>query len=288
MNNRNWVLITGGTSGIGESTVVLLVKHGYEVITTGRNEKQLAILDEYSDKIHPVYLDLINRRSITDAVEQINRILAGSPLDILINNAGYAQSGFLLDLRIEQVDRQLQTNLINCFYLTSMLVPSMLKASDPRIIFIGSIVGTMRTPWTGVYSISKAALAALTDILRLELQPLGIRVSRLDLGSVATQLQQHTIRSSEWIDQQQSYYAKIYDWLEETSYQSFYSLPAIPSTKVSEKILKLITTRNLKSHYTLPRTAGFLLFIYKLIPQPLKEYLARRHFQLNEAHINRP
>lgn len=188
MNKKN-VLITGATSGIGEATALLLSKKQFNLILCGRREDRLQKLkDELSASTSVTTLSFDVREK-----EEVKRALDSLPdnrksIDVLINNAGNAhgldpiQSGSL-----EDWDAMMDINVKGLLYVSREVIPGMTKRKAGHIINLGSIAGKEVYPNGNVYCASKFAVDALTQGMRLDLNPFGIKVTSINPGLVDTE-----------------------------------------------------------------------------------------------------
>jgi NAD(P)-dependent dehydrogenase (short-subunit alcohol dehydrogenase family) len=164
------VLVTGASSGIGQACAVRLTRSGWRVLAGVRRA------GEAPDGTEEVLLD------VTDPPP-----LELRELDGLVNNAGIAVAGPLEFLPADELRRQLEVNVVGQLRLVQMLLPA-LRASRGRIVNIGSISGRSALPFLGAYAMSKFALEAMSDALRIELRPWGIRVAIVEPGTIRTQM----------------------------------------------------------------------------------------------------
>lgn len=185
------VLITGCSSGIGAALAREFRKHGHCVYATARRVESLAPL--VAEGIQGVALDVNDDAAIDRAFERVSR--EAGHLDLLVNNAGLSQVGAVVDLTREDLRRQYETNVIAPVIVTGKAV-ALLRAAVALngaavVANVGSIVGLFATPYAGAYCSSKAALHSLTDALRLELAPFGIRVVSIQPGGVRSRFGEH-------------------------------------------------------------------------------------------------
>ena len=176
------ILITGCSSGIGQALALEFKKRGHTVFATARQAQALANLTEMG--LNAVVLDVTSQQSIDNAREQIQS--QTNRLDMLINNAGYGQFGAVLDTDSNALRRQFETNVIAPVALSRTFLPLLRASSSACIANIGSISGIATTPFAGAYCASKAALHALSDAMRMELEPLGVRVVTVQPGGIAS------------------------------------------------------------------------------------------------------
>jgi NAD(P)-dependent dehydrogenase (short-subunit alcohol dehydrogenase family) len=161
-------VVTGASSGIGQATAARLARSGWRVLAGVRRP------GEAPEGTEEVLLD------VTDPP-----LLELDGLGGLVNNAGIAVAGPLEFLPPDELRRQLEVNVVGQLRMTQMLLPA-LRAARGRIVNIGSISGRSSLPFLGAYAMSKFALEAMTDALRVELRPWGIHVAIVEPGSIKT------------------------------------------------------------------------------------------------------
>jgi NAD(P)-dependent dehydrogenase (short-subunit alcohol dehydrogenase family) len=185
------ILITGCSSGIGAALAREFGKRGHRVYATARRRESLASLE--AEGIIGLALDVDDDGSIAGAFDAVTRDVGH--LDMLVNNAGFSQVGAVVDLTREDLRRQYETNVIAPVMVTRKAVPLLRAAvasnGSALVANVGSIVGLFSTPFAGAYCSSKAALHSLTDALRMELAPFGIRVVSIQPGGVRSHFGQH-------------------------------------------------------------------------------------------------
>ena len=175
------VLITGCSTGIGRDLAQRLTQSGYTVVATAR--KVDCLKDVQAALKLP--LDVTQPESINQAVERT--LQQFGRIDVLVNNAGYAIRGAVEEIPIEQAQQLFDVNVFGVMRVIQAVAPHMRQYKAGRIINVSSVVGKLVTPANGAYSASKFALEALSDALRLELAPFGIRVVLIEPGSIKTQ-----------------------------------------------------------------------------------------------------
>lgn len=147
------VLITGCSSGIGHALSLEFYRRGFEVIATAINRDSLNQLEEAG--ITTLSLNVNERTQIAEVLVAIMR--QNGSIDILINNAGFAQMGPIIEIPQELMQAQFQTNVFSPLYLSQQVVPIMKKAGKGLIVNMGSISGVATSPFSGPYCASKAA-----------------------------------------------------------------------------------------------------------------------------------
>ncbi|WP_243383710.1 SDR family oxidoreductase [Geothrix alkalitolerans] len=161
---RNWVLITGCSTGIGRALVTLCREAGWGVVATARRPETLSDLPAGED-LRVLPLDVTDETSIFAAVTACE----GLPLKALINNAGYGQVGPLELLRAEELRAQFETNVIGLHQMTNAFLPLLRREPGARILQVASMLGRLSIPLAGPYNASKHAVVALAETLRLEI-----------------------------------------------------------------------------------------------------------------------
>jgi len=185
MTDRSTVLITGTSTGIGETCARTLVARGYEVVAGVRSAEDGQRLAALAPGLHWILLDVTNAAAIAAAVETVGGLVGSRGLAGLVNNAGIVVGGPLEYVTVAELRQQLEVNVIGLHAVTAAFLPLIRRATG-RIIHIGSISGRIASPFTGPYAASKHAVEALTDALRLELAPDGIQVAVIEPGQVNT------------------------------------------------------------------------------------------------------
>lgn len=176
-------LVTGASAGIGEATARRLLKDGYRVFAAARRLDRMAGLAAEGAEL--IDLDLTLDASIVAAVETI-RARAGR-LDVLVNNAGYGSYGALEDVPMEEARRQVEVNLFGLARLCQLSTPLMRAQGSGTILNVTSIGGKFGEPFGSWYHATKFAVEGLSDCLRLELRPFGIRVVVIEPGAIRTE-----------------------------------------------------------------------------------------------------
>ncbi|NWE50198.1 SDR family oxidoreductase [Pseudomonas gingeri] len=185
-------LITGCSSGIGRALADAFRNAGYDVWATARKPGDVAALA--SAGFTAVQLDVNDGPALQQLAERIEQQHAG--LDVLINNAGYGAMGPLLDGGVEAMQRQFETNVFAIVGVTRALLAA-LRRHNGLVVNIGSVSGVLVTPFAGAYCASKAAVHALSDALRMELAPFGVRVMEVQPGAIDTQFARNASHEAE-------------------------------------------------------------------------------------------
>jgi len=183
-------LITGCSSGFGLLAAVEMARAGFRVVATMRNLEKRGPLDaaakEAGVELDVRRLDITEFDSLPGFIDQLVR--DSGRLDVLVNNAGMAVSGFAEDMLLSEIRRQFETNFFGHVALTKAALPVMRKQRSGHIIQISSISGLVAQPVISSYSASKHALEGWSEALRLETHSLGIRVVLVEPGAYATDI----------------------------------------------------------------------------------------------------
>ena len=182
---KETALITGASSGIGRETAIRLAGRGFQVIAAARRMDRLNELADQFQGITPKQVDL----SQPEDTEAFCRYLSGlpNPVSVLINNAGYSVRGVLEDVSIEAIKRLFEVNLFSLIRVTQACLPGMRNLRKGTIVNLSSIAGKFTFPTSGAYAAAKYAIEGITDALRIELAPFGIRVVAIRPGPIATE-----------------------------------------------------------------------------------------------------
>ena len=184
-------LITGATSGFGKATAIRFAEHGYNVIITGRREERLNELEEYIKEnfevdVLTLCFDVRNREETINELNAIPHEWKG--VTVLVNNAGLAAGlSTIQDGDIDDWDTMIDTNLKGLLYVTRTVSPWMIKNNKGHIINIGSIAGKEVYPKGNVYCATKFAVDALSQAMRIDMLPHGIRVTAIHPGAAETE-----------------------------------------------------------------------------------------------------
>jgi NADP-dependent 3-hydroxy acid dehydrogenase YdfG len=155
------ILVTGASSGIGHAVALALADAGHNVIAAARRRDHLDALTAKRRSMTPLTLDVTSDASVAAAMEQLN----GRRIDVLVNNAGYAEVGPIEDVPAERITAQFETNVTGAVRMIQAVLPGMRKRRVGRIVNVSSVAGRVALPFMGIYSASKFALEGLSDAL---------------------------------------------------------------------------------------------------------------------------
>jgi NAD(P)-dependent dehydrogenase (short-subunit alcohol dehydrogenase family) len=185
------VLITGCSTGIGRATASRLARADWTVYATARRLDSIGPLKD--DGCETLELDVTDEPSMRAAVERIEQ--DHGAVGVLINNAGYSQSGAIETVPLDAVRRQFETNVFGLVRLTQLVLPKMRAQRWGKIVNVGSMGGRLSFPGAAHYHASKHALEAISDAMRFELQGFGIDVILLEPGLITTEFGEAAVAS---------------------------------------------------------------------------------------------
>jgi NAD(P)-dependent dehydrogenase (short-subunit alcohol dehydrogenase family) len=176
-------LVTGGSSGIGESTARALLAKGFVVYAVARRVDRMAALSDLG--VQTFAMDVTDDASMVAGIDRI--IDEHGRIDLLVNNAGYGSYGAVEDVPIDEARRQFEVNVFGLARLVQLATPHMRAQESGRIINISSIGGKFYEPFGAWYHATKFAVEGFSDSLRMELRPFGIQVVLIEPGPIRTE-----------------------------------------------------------------------------------------------------
>lgn len=190
MTNRT-ILVTGATSGFGKAIATLFAQKNYTVIITGRRKERLDELQhflqsEYNTKVIALCFDVRDKVATTAAIDELKQQI--TEIDILVNNAGLAAGLATIDEGdTDNWDKMIDTNIKGLLYVTRQIAPMMRAQCSGHIINISSTAGKLAYKNGNVYCATKFAVDALSQSMRIDLLPYGIKVTAINPGIAETE-----------------------------------------------------------------------------------------------------
>jgi NAD(P)-dependent dehydrogenase (short-subunit alcohol dehydrogenase family) len=253
------VLITGCSSGIGRATATVLAQRGFNVYATARRTESIADLEAAGCKT--LALDVTSEESMVAAVEAV-----GEGIDALVNNAGIQEVGAIESVPMDRVRNLFETNVFGPVRLAQLVLPQMRERGSGHIVTVGSMNGKFTWPGTGYYCGTKHALEAISDALRYETRPFGIKTVLIEPGFVKTPLGKTAVGRRV---QEDGPYASFNDGVAEvTSSYTTGSLGmlACSAEAVGETVLKALTSDKPRARYRVAPSAGLFMTLRKVLP----------------------
>ena len=177
------ILITGCSTGIGRAAAEHLARNGHTVYATARRAEAIADLE--SAGCRTLALDVTDEASMQAAVDHVTN--AEGAVGVLVNNAGYSQSGAIETVAMDDVRRQFETNVFGLMRMCQLVLPGMRDQHYGRIVNISSMGGNFTFPGGGVYHATKYAVEAISDALRFEVKGFGVDVVVIQPGLIRTE-----------------------------------------------------------------------------------------------------
>ena len=181
-------LVTGSSSGIGFETALALARENYFTFASMRNTDKAEKIQEIAKKenlnLEVIELDVDKEESIKSAVKKIQE--QKGRIDVLVNNAGYGLFGCVEDITIDDLKAQFETNFFGVVRLIQEIAPTMRKQGSGIIVNVSSVAGRIGFPGTPAYISSKFALEGLSESMRYELSPFGIKTIIIEPGVIKT------------------------------------------------------------------------------------------------------
>ena len=268
-------LVTGASSGIGQATALYLAEKGYSVIGASRSIVRLAELRHRADArgldIAAVEMDVNSDHGVADVVPAL--VAEYGSIDVLVNNAGYSLWGPVQGLSMDELRGVMETNFFGAFRLVQAVLPGMLGRSKGTIVNISSVEGRLVTPFNGGYAASKFALEGLSEAMRLELWPLGVRVAVVEPGLFATGLLDNQVVAARSEDPELPYRPYIERYRQR---RRKYDRLAKDPIKVAKVVHKIVASRRPRFRYAVGAEATFGILAARFLPERLFETLLRR------------
>ena len=276
-------LITGASSGFGLLTTVTLARRGWHVLATMRDLNRREKLESAAkaagvlQNIEFHALDVTNAKQIATLADEIAQRL--TPLDAIVNNAGFALPGFADDITDAELREQFETNFFGATAVTRAFLPQLRRQGSGHIVMISSISGRMGFPGVGSYAASKFALEGWTETLRYELKPLGIQVALVEPGAFETDIWTRNAKlSAGLLDPNSPNAARIPAWRSRVEGQRKKADPQV----VADTIVAVLENPSPRLRYVVGTDAKAGLLLRKLLPWSLFERLIMKNTGLGK------
>ena len=269
------VIVTGASAGIGEATARRLARAGARVVISARRADRLEALarelDPAGDRVLAVAGD------VTSAADREKLVAAARQkfgrIDALVNNAGYGTRGPVEIAPVEIIRKNYETNVFSLIALTQLVLPEMRERGDGCIVNIGSVAGRVARPLSSIYDSTKHALEALTDGLRGELKPFGVRVTLIRPGFILTEFVEAANAASADVVAQAGPYAPFYKGYQDST-KSMRRIAGQPDD-IARLVEKALTSDHPAARYNGPAHAKLILFLKWLLPDAVLAYVVR-------------
>lgn len=261
-------LITGASSGIGESTALLLNKNGYVVYAAARRVEKMQKLAD--NGIHIIALDVTNEDSARNCVNTI--LNKEGRIDVLVNNAGYGSYGSIEDVPVDEGRRQFDVNIFGLARMTQLVLPKMREHKYGKIVNISSIGGKIYTPFGGWYHATKHALEGFTDCLRLETKEFGIDAIIIEPGGIKTEwgaISAENLRKTSG----NGAYANMANIIADNMDKMYSGNQLSGPEVIAKTIFKSITAKRPKTRYHAGSMSGLALSMRRLLSDKMFDRL---------------
>ena len=259
------VVITGASTGIGWATAKLLLARGFRVFGSVRKQADADRLKaEFGAGFTPLLFDVTDEAAVLAAAREVRAALNGETLTGLVNNAGIAVAGPVLELSVDEFRRQIDVNVIGPVVATQAFAPLLgadpsLKGPKGRIVMISSVAGRNGNPLTAAYSASKHAIEGLSESLRREMMLFGIDVVIVAPGAVKTPIWS----KAEEVDMSRYSNSAYLPALERVrKFTQHLSEIGLPPEKIAEAVAEALTSASPKTRY-------------QLTPDPMRHLITR-------------
>jgi len=270
--NRRVVLVTGASSGIGLACATHLAGRGFRVYGTSRRAAAGS-----PGNVTMLTADVTDDRSVEQAIATV--LDREGRLDIVVNNAGMGIAGPVESTSIEQAKGQFEVNFFGAFRVCSAVLPAMRRQRSGYIINIGSIGGLLAIPYQSMYSASKFALEGLSEALRMEVRPFGIRVVIIEPGDHKTALTENR-QFTEISIATDAYSPSFEAALLKTAHDE-QSGPA--PEQIARLLYRIVNQRQPRLRYTIgPIPQRAAVWLKRLTPYSILEYTMRTYYGLGD------
>jgi NAD(P)-dependent dehydrogenase (short-subunit alcohol dehydrogenase family) len=272
-DRRRVFFVTGASSGIGRAIAEAAAAEGHRVLATSRRPESM----EPVAGAEMLALDVTDPASIARAVDQATA--NSGRIDVLVNNAGYGQMGTVEDIPMAKWRAEYDVNVFGLIETTKAVLPVMRQQRSGYVVNIGSIAGRIAYPFGGAYCSSKFAIEAITDALRLEVEPFGIRVVLIEPGAIRTRFNDRVEREVDPLvrDTASPYHARY-----ERAFVRFRkesSTGALPPEAVARVVLRAVGKRKPRARYLVTAPAKIFAFAKRFVPDAMMDVAMRAKFR---------
>ncbi len=261
----NAVLVTGCSSGIGRATAERLANRGWTVYASARRVESIGDLEAKGCKL--LALDVTDEASMREAVDSVER--EQGAVGVLVNNAGYSQSGTVEEVPLDDVRRQFETNVFGLVKMCQLVLHGMRRQGFGRIVNLSSMGGKLVFPGGGFYHGTKHAVEAISDALRFEVAGFGVDVIVVEPGLIRTRFGETAVGSMGDADADRGPYRDFNRAIAATTagaYEGGLSRLGAGPDAVARTIDKAISARRPRPRYRVTASARVMLGLRRLLP----------------------
>lgn len=272
------IFITGATRGIGRETALLFARRGWRVFGCGLDESMVNEVNEIGRKenvaLEIFRMDVTRPDEIERGVARVMEATGGKGPDVLVNNAGYQELGPVEDLSLDVWRAQFETNVFGYITMIQRFAPKMREQKKGRIVNVASIAGRAAFPMYGAYAASKHAIEGMSDALRMELKPFGVKVVIVEPGPMTSHINVVGYGNMAKHRPPQTAYANYYDagngMLERVEKNSY------PTEQAAVTIFKAATVHWPRQRYGVTPLWWAVVTLKKFLPGWLQDAILRR------------
>lgn len=261
-------LVTGVSSGIGREIAQLLAQRGARVFGTVRDPKSAKPIHG----VEIIRMDVTDDASVSEAVQGIEQ-MAG-PVQLLVNNAGYAFRGALEETSVAEARQQFETNLFGVLRVTNAILPGMRQQGFGRIVNISSVLGFLPAPYWGIYAASKHAVEGYTETLDHEVRRFGVRALLVQPAYTKTKLTGNTKFATNALDVYAAEQKRLTDAAEQDIERG--DDPRL----VAEAVYEALTAKLPRLRYPVGKGVA-LSRLRRFVPAAMFDKSFRKQFQLD-------
>jgi NAD(P)-dependent dehydrogenase (short-subunit alcohol dehydrogenase family) len=269
-------IITGASAGIGEASARRLAREGATVVINARRADRLEALkrdiEAAGARALAVVGDITNEQDRARLIQET--LDAFGHIDALVNNAGWGQRGPIELVPLDAIRRNFETNFFSLIALTQLVIPVMREQRSGRIVNISSVAGKIARPLSSVYDATKHALEAISDGLRGELAPFGIKVVVIEPGFIITEFLGVANEEAREIIEHAGPYAETFERVAAGT-QRLRKLAGRPED-IAELVFKAVAADSPRIRYAAPGHARLGLALKRLLPARLFDYVMSR------------
>lgn len=270
------VLITGCSSGIGLATTLAAAARGHRVWATARDPEGLAGLTG-REGVTTFPLDVTDPEGPRRAVEAL--LATEGRLDALVNNAGYGRYGSVEDVPLDDWRRQFDVNVFGTLRVTQAALPAMRAAGRGTVVNLSSVGGKVSIPFAAPYCSSKHAVEAISDALRVEVAPFGIRVVVIESGPIVSRFDARARAEVEPLLSSPGPYAPFYPGARRAMDTDF-QMGKLPAEAVARVILAAIESPRPRTRYAVTSMARLFLPLKRIMPDRFFDWRMRKALRL--------
>lgn len=282
MSHKKQIFVTGASGGLGLGLVQSLCERGHQVwAAVRRPETMQALQSRYSSNLTVVTLEMTAASDIEQVFTQVNSKLDSTKEFVLVNNAGIAVGSPVESLPMDEWRNLYEINLFGPIRLIQKFLP-VLRKTKGRVVNVGSISGRISTPFLAPYSSSKFALRSMTDSLRREVLPLGVKVVLIEPGPTKTNIWSKSLEHGQELESKMSsemlaVYGQQVKSLRTGVEQTAKNAVAVEI--VVERMVDAIENENPKLYYLVGKNIGLMAFMARFFPTRLLDKLLMSGFR---------